>query len=151
VHKIYDIREDTDRVEKIERAGRSASPWGLVAEHGPFGSPEWWTALADGRIPLYTVNGVICRVYMTGQAADWAEFEIDAQGELSSWNCMTSGGPGGSPERIAKGVLYEVGRPVLLKYVHQRLQQALPGKSFVKTVLEIWIGDHRAAGDREPR
>ncbi|HEV2180148.1 MAG TPA: hypothetical protein VGR59_07500 [Gemmatimonadaceae bacterium] len=141
MRKTYDIRQDAERIARIRASERSTTGLGLSPAQAPFGSPEWWAAIDDGRIPLYTVHGVISRLYVSGlPSPDWPEFEIDAEGERSSWPRMTSDGPPGSPTRLARDALYELGRPVLLKYVRQRLRHELPGKAFIKTVLEIWIG-----------
>jgi hypothetical protein len=140
VQKIYDLHEDAERVSRSQKATLTTREFGLVPEHGLFGSPEWWSAIADGRLPVHTVEGRISRVFMSGHN-DWPEFEIDSDGDRSSWTRVTSGGPGGSAERVAKAALYEAGRPVVLKYVRQRLRQHLSGHPFSKSVLEIWIGD----------
>jgi hypothetical protein len=135
--KIYDLREDDERIAQVQRATLTTKDFGLEPEHGLFGSAEWWRAISDGRIPMHSVNGVISRVFLSGHN-DWEEFAIESSGEQTSWNRVTSGGPAGSPGRVAKGRMYEVGRRVLLKYVLQQSRLRLPAR---KAVLEIWIGD----------
>jgi hypothetical protein len=146
LRKIYDLREDTDHVIQVQKATLTTKEFGLVPEHGLFGSPEWWSAVADGRIPVHTLEGRISRVFLSGHN-DWEEFEVESNGEHSSWNRVTSGGRGGSVERFEKAALYEVGRPVRLKYVRQRFRQEIQGLSFSKCVLEIWIGERTSSAN----
>ena len=138
--KIYDLREDRERLALIQKATLTTKDFGLVPEHGLFGSTEWWRAIEDGALPVVRVEGYISRVFLSGHN-DYEEFEIDSGGALSSWTRVTSGGVGGGPERIAKAAMYEVGRAVLLKYVKQRFRQTLSGIPFSRSVLEIWIDD----------
>lgn len=138
--KIYDLREDAERVASVQKATLTTKDFGLVPEHGLFASTEWWRAIDDGVLPIVRVEGRISRVFLSGHN-DYEEFEIDAAGERSSWTRVTSGGQGGGPERSAKAALYEVGRAVVLKYVQQRFRQALEGIPFSRSVLEIWIDD----------
>jgi len=83
LRKIYDLREDTDHVIQVQKATLTTKEFGLVPEHGPFGSPEWWSAVADGRIPVHTLEGRISRVFLSGHN-DWEEFEVESNGEHSS-------------------------------------------------------------------
>jgi hypothetical protein len=139
LQKIYDLREDAEHIAQVQKATVTTKEFGLIPEHGLFGSPEWWAAVHDGRIPVHTVEGRISRVFMSGHN-DWEEFEIDSGKDRTSWTRVTSGGIGGSPDRIAKAGLYEVGRAVRLTYVQQQFRQSIPGLPFSKSVLEIWVG-----------
>jgi len=146
--KVYDLREDVETVALIQKASLTTKDRGLVPEHGLFGSTEWWWAIDDSVLPIVHVEGLISRVFMSGHN-DYEEFEIDSGGELSSWARVTSGGKGGSPERIAKAAMYKVGRAVHLTYVKQRFRQTLSGIPFSKSVLEIWIDDRPSASTQQ--
>lgn len=152
MRKVYDLREDVEQIALMQRATLAPQAFGVVSDHGLVGSPDWWAAIADGRIPMHAVEGRISRIYKSGlPSPDWEEFEIEADGEVSSWTRMTSGGAGGDAERVAKGALYQVGRAVRITYVKLRFRQALQGLPFSKRVLEIWIDDRPAgAPQREP-
>jgi hypothetical protein len=46
---------------------------GLKGVHGLFGAREWWESIAQGKMPLVFLSGVVLRVYAAGQD----EGEID--------------------------------------------------------------------------
>jgi hypothetical protein len=49
------------------------------------GTPEWWRAIEDGRLPASEIQGTISNVYW-GSMGDWPEFEVlAADGSKSRW------------------------------------------------------------------
>ena len=123
--KVYDLSEDRETIELIQKASLRTRDFGLVPEIALFGSDEWWAAVSDGRIPRHKIEGTINRLYMTGHG-DWPEFEILSGDEVTRWTRM------GIPSA------YGVGRKVRLEYVIQRLRKAesLP----IKQIMRICIG-----------
>ena len=123
--KVYDLSEDRETIELIQKASLRTRDFGLVPEIALFGSDEWWAAVSDGRIPRRTIEGTINRLYMTGHG-DWPEFEILSGDEVTRWTRK------GTPSA------YEVGRKVRLEYVIQQLRkaEAMP----VKQIMKICIG-----------
>jgi hypothetical protein len=56
---LYDIRDDLEKLAKMQKASTSTGPWGVAIQHGFVGSPEWWSAVESGRIKLETFAGAI--------------------------------------------------------------------------------------------
>lgn len=127
--KVYDLKKAKDRIEAVQKATLETDDYGLVPEHGLFGSHEWWKAIDKGVIPIHTIEGIISRVYMSGHN-DYPEFEIDDRVEKTSW----------AREAIERNHydMYQVGKRVRLSYVIQKFKKNW-GLPFSKNVLEIWI------------
>ena len=136
--KVYDLREDRDHVAAVQRATLTTRRFGLVPEYGLFGSRKWWRAIADGRLPVHTVDGVIARVFMSGHN-DYPEIEVDDGFERTRWTRLTSGGELGGTEQNGKAALYQVGRRVQIHYVIQRPRQPTTGMPVSRSVIGIWI------------
>jgi hypothetical protein len=127
--KIYDLHDDVNLVAQVQRATQSTLEFGLVPEHGLFGSHAWWDAVADGRIPTHAAVGRIKRVYM-GSMGDWPEFEIDEDGKTSAWSQYSSTSDGASA--------YVVGRRVRLDYVIQK-PRSTQLTDTQKVAIGVWI------------
>jgi len=150
LREVYDLREDP---RFIAGQQRTASPGLLdvVREHGAIGSLALWRAIADERIPVHTLEGRISRVFSLGlPGSDWPEFELESDGDRTSWTRRVSGAEPGSREQVERFHMYEVGRFVRLRYVRMRLNTPLPGKEFIQTVLEVWIGGRVDRGGVHP-
>ncbi len=125
--KLYDLRDDREKTRLVQKATLETKDYGLVPEHGLFGSSEWWSAIEDGVIPVVTVDGIISRVFMSGHN-DWPEFEIDDGRDKTRWT------------REGNDEMYQVGRRVRLKYVLQKpKKQWLRDMKHNEEVLEIWV------------
>ena len=127
--KVYDLKADHTFISAVQKATLETGDYGLVPEHGLFGSPEWWQAINAGVIPTNTIEGVISRVYMSGHN-DWPEFEINDGVDKTSWTREVN-------ER-KDDAMYRVGKRVKLKYVKQKFKKGW-GSPYSKNVLEIWI------------
>ena len=126
--KLYDLRDDRKKICLVQKATLETKDYGLVPEHGLFGSPEWWRAIGEGTIPVITIDGIISDVFMSGHN-DWPEFEIDDGGEKTRWT------------REGNDEMYRVGSRVRLKYVLQKpKKQWLRDMKYNEEVLEIWVG-----------
>src|SRR5687768_14453057 len=84
---IYDFRKDNEFIEFV-----SVRVFGNKSRNQPIdglipGTIEWFAKIDAEQIPLYKVQGVISRVYMTGHN-DWPEFEIDSDGVKTGWTRM---------------------------------------------------------------
>lgn len=126
--KIYDLKENPGWIQLVQKATLETEDYGLVPEHGLFGSPQWWRAIEEGIVPVHTVEGIISRVYMSGMD-DFPEFEIDSGGEESSWM------------RQGDDEMYVVGKRAVVKFVYQKLKARWTREVDYqsKTVLEIWL------------
>jgi hypothetical protein len=124
--KAYDLADDQQTVEAVQRATLTTRDFGLVPEVALFGTPEWWKAVEDGRIPKVEVRGIISKLYMTGHG-DWPEFEVDSEGSKTKWT------------RYGNQSLYQEGRGVRVEYVVQRAKKARLGKYESKRVLRVFI------------
>jgi hypothetical protein len=105
--QVYDLRNEAEYVRQVQHATLNTEEFGLEPEHGLFGSNEWWTAVDNAAIPVIVLTGRISRIYM-GSMNDWPEVEIDADGSLTRWT------------RYGLKDLYEVGRPIEVRYVLQK-------------------------------
>ncbi|HEX8600139.1 MAG TPA: hypothetical protein VF952_16675 [Chloroflexia bacterium] len=133
MRKVYDLRQDTQVIEEIQRGTLDNDDFVIGSEHGPFGSSEWWRALEQGDIPIQALEGVIADVSMGGPN-DYHEFEVDDGQHRSQW----SGGGDGSE--------YVIGRPVLIEYVVEKLkprwesaEYAELGLDTAEIVLALWV------------
>lgn len=106
----YDLAKDDEKTSIVQKATLTTTDFGVVPEVALFGSPEWWAAIRDGRIPCYEVCGTISRLYMTGHR-DWPEFEVDCNGSKTSWTRW------GNPSAYAEG------RTARIEYVFQKLRR----------------------------
>ena len=124
--EVYDLARDREYLERLQLATIKSNEFALVSEHGLPGSEQWWTAVHDGSIPTQGVEGTINDIRIVG---DWPEFEVDANGELTTW-CL---------EGDIKS--YRVGIGVRVDYVIQRCQRSSEphGEDSVKVVLRILL------------
>ena len=124
--EVYDLARDREYLERLQRATVSSGEFALASDHGLPGSTQWWTAVRDGSIPTHSVEGTITDVRI---ANNWPEFEVDADGELTTW-CL---------EGDIKS--YRVGIGVRVDYVTPRCQRhpATDGEDTVKVVLRILL------------
>ncbi len=124
--EVYDLARDREYLERLQLATIKSNEFALVSEHGLPGSEQWWTAVHEGSIPTQGVEGTINDIRVVG---DWPEFEVDANGELTTW-CL---------EGDIKS--YRVGIGVRVEYLVQRCQRSSEphGEDSVKVVLRIML------------
>lgn len=124
--QIYDLARDREYVERVQKATIDGGDFALSQEHGLFGSSRWWQALRSGELASRELTGVIARVYLN--ASNWPEFEVEADGERSSW--ALEGAPG----------RYRPGKRARIQYV--MLRYARPpedGEAETRVVTGIWV------------
>lgn len=124
--KVYDLAEDQETVDLVQRATLNTNDFGLIPEVALFGSDDWWRAIDDGRIPLCEVSGTIVRVFASGHG-DWPEFELESRGDRSRWT------------RLGEQSLYQEGRQVRVQYVMQKARKHWVGTQEQRQVLRIFI------------
>ena len=140
---VYQLKEDQQRIQQVQRATRTTKNFGIEPTHGIFGSDEWWQNIESGRLgrlALHTLKGKITKVCMSGMGptGDWPEFiMVSDTGEESSWTRMK--------HFAEQDQLYRVGAPIEIDFVWQQHRP----KSFahgaeVKQVLEVRIVDSNA-------
>ena len=124
--EVYDLARDREYLERLQLATLESSEFALVSDHGLPGSGQWWTAVREGSIPTRHLDGTISDVRVAG---NWPEFEVDADGELTTW-CL---------EGDVKS--YRVGIGVRIDYLLQRCRHAPEkhGEDSVKIVLKILL------------
>lgn len=108
-HTIYDLSKDNRLVMQIQKATLDTTDYGILPEIALFGSPEWWDAVKDGRIPTYKVEGTISKINDNIRGA-WPVCEIDSNGERTEWT------------RYGEDAFYQVGRRICIEYIYQRLK-----------------------------
>ena len=124
--EVYDLARDREYLERLQLATLDSGGFTLVSDHGLPGSSQWWTAIRDGSIPTHGVEGAISDIRVAG---NWPEFEVDANGKLTTW-CL---------EGDIKA--YRVGIGARVDYVIQRCQGSpeMSGEDSVKIVLKILL------------
>jgi hypothetical protein len=124
--EVYDLARDREYLERLQLATLEAAEFALASDHGLPGSGQWWTAIRDGSIPTHGVEGTITDVRVAG---NWPEFEVDENGELTTW-CL---------EGDIRS--YRVGVGARIDYVIQRCQNPpkTSGDDSVKIVLRIFL------------
>jgi hypothetical protein len=131
---VYQLRNDTDHIKKVQKATLTTEQYGVQPTHGLFGSDEWWQKIASGELPMRRLRGAIIRVYM-GSMGDWPEFVMRTDdGEESSWTRFA--------DSRELSELYGVGKRIELDYVIQRNRVKAPIQAGEETrcVIEIRIG-----------
>lgn len=146
--KVYLLSEDRKRIAQTQDATLNSADFGVLSEHGLFGSDEWWAAIEDGHLPVHTVRGVICAMLMESMN-DWPVFRILAE-------------DGSVTESITREAfpntwqLYQLGSRVIWKYVETRPKKPIQGLSEThKTTIEVWLAEtvrlYRPVGPDELR
>ena len=127
--EVYNLTKDTEHIRKVQRATLNTTDYGLIPEHGLFGSEEWWQAVRMGKLPTIRLEGVISRVHM-GSMNDWPVFELDCAGKKSTWPRQ-----GHPPEA------YIVGKKARVDYVVQKAKKDLAnlGTTDQEVILRIAI------------
>jgi hypothetical protein len=75
MRRVYQLSEelknDSEQIASAQALtmDRSKPTMGLKGRYGLFGSQDWWTFIAQRKIPLLFVSGIICRTYAAGQDA----------------------------------------------------------------------------------
>jgi hypothetical protein len=83
--RIYDLREDRQRIEHMQGASINRPDMGLALEPALVASDEWWSMVKEGILPETVIDGMIRRVYWASMG-DWPEFEVQASdGARSTW------------------------------------------------------------------
>src|SRR5664280_1126737 len=126
--QVYDLRRDHRHIETVQHATQHTDRYGIVPDHGLFGSDEWWRAVSSGVLETHKVEGRISRVYMSGHN-DFPEFEVDDGSSRTQW------------ERRGDDDWYVVGRRVRVDYVLTRSRYS---REWSPTVLKGWIGNDHA-------
>ena len=128
-HSTYRFKNDKDSIKRIQNASKDkSSDSGVKIENGLLiGTKDWFKAIDNGEIEKHTLKGVISKVYMSGHN-DWPEFEIDCDGNISSW----------TREGIDKN--YEIGKRIEIDFVIQKFKRPIDilGPT-TKQVIEIRI------------
>lgn len=122
--RIYDLAEDHELIEKVQRATLTTPDFGIIPEIAIYGSHEWWQAIEDGRIPRHVIDGVISDVFTSGES-NWPQFEVDSNGSKTVWT------------RFGDPRLYASGQRVRLVYVVQQPKRSWTGNPYQNEVLSI--------------
>ncbi len=85
---LFDIRNDADKLARMQKASTSAGPWGVAIQHGFVGSPEWWSALESREIKLETFEGTISGTDF-GPMGDTLEVHITGPEGKQDWIAWT--------------------------------------------------------------
>ena len=123
--QAYSLEKDREYVERVQMATVQGGDFAIRPNHGLFGSKPWWDAIRGGSVPTHRVDGVIVQIYRRGE---WPEFEIEVDGERSTWALD------GDAE------FYAVGKRVRIDFVTLEYQKPQPdGERSTRVVLGIWV------------
>jgi hypothetical protein len=124
--KIYDVLEDPWDLKLYQDAQRHGI--GFYPDFGIIGTDEWLAALADKKLEVKILEGVISNVYMIDD--DFPMFELDDSREKTQW------------PQYGDNRRYLAGKNIRLKYlmVRERLN-TLPVDKFHPLTLSIEIAD----------
>ena len=61
--RVYDLREDLNRVRAMQDASLHRPDMGLLPDPHLVGTPAWWSAIKKGRPTAVTVEGTITRIW----------------------------------------------------------------------------------------
>jgi hypothetical protein len=131
---VYQLREDKQNIEAVQRATQTTRKFGIMRTDGLFGSEQWWHNIETGKLPIHKITGAIVQIYMGGMR-DTPEFVLRSDtGEESTWLRQAN-----SKEL---NNVYAIGCLVEIDYVLQRhrlLSDLGPLKRH-KIVIEIRLG-----------
>lgn len=80
---VYDFASDERMIAAMQAASLGPSDFGVATKPAVVGTPEWWLAIEQGRLPKHVLEGKIAAVYWASMG-DWPEFELVAPGGVSS-------------------------------------------------------------------
>lgn len=113
--KVYTLWDDVPSVKRIQEVTLHTTDYGILPEHGLFGSSEWWSAIDNGDLAVHTVYGAICDLAMESMN-DWPVFKI-----LCDDGTVTKSVTRDKLTTISiSDDLYQIGRRVIWQYVHVR-------------------------------
>ena len=123
--QAYSLKKDREYIERVQMATVQGGDFALRRDQGLFGSEPWWDAIRDGTVPTHRIDGVIVQIYRRG---DWPEFQIEADGERSTWALDGDAG------------CYAVGKRARVEFVTLEYQKPQPGgERSTRVVLGIWV------------
>ncbi|HZK80826.1 MAG TPA: hypothetical protein VFC46_07160 [Humisphaera sp.] len=96
---VYDIRQDTELLVQMRQATLSRGDLGLSGENGIVGSPQWWTAVERGDVPIKVFEGTILRVD-GGPMGDSCLVRIQGTHEMKSWTAWKGFAPSLIGQRV---------------------------------------------------
>jgi hypothetical protein len=83
---VYRLEEDNQRIDAVQRATLQTRDGGLAPDPALFGSPEWWKAISEGRLPRTRHEGTVTRVFWASMG-DYPDFEVtEDTGESTTWH-----------------------------------------------------------------
>ena len=147
--KVYTLWDDARGVKNIQEATLNTADYGILQEHGLFGSREWWSAIDNGELAVHTVYGTICDLAMESMN-DWPVFRI-----LCDDGTVTESITRETLTTISiSDNLYQIGRRVIWQYVHVRHKKRvafLPERG--RHTVSIWVASieilFRPVGEEE--
>ena len=123
--QVYDLERDREYVERVQKACVEKGEFALKSDHGLLGTKAWWDAIREGTIPTHRVEGTIVTISKQG---GWPEFEIDVDGERSTWALD------------GKVEAYTVGKQARVAYLKQEfLKPAADAERETPIVIGIWV------------
>jgi hypothetical protein len=127
---VYSLRNDS-AVQSMQSASLSGDRSGLRQTHGLIGSPEWWSCIESGSLPVATTAGEV--IHFPGHHSDWAEIEVrERDGSSFNWGCNL-------PAAEAAKWFF-LGATVEIDHVQQELKAPLNGSTRTCVVTAIRVG-----------
>jgi hypothetical protein len=144
--KLYARWDDSLGIKRIQDATLNTKDYGILPEHGLFGSPEWWAAVEGGDLPIHTVRGIICDLAMESMN-DWPTFKILCDDGTVTRSVTREALP------MRADDLYQIGRGVIWQYVHVRHKKQFASLGQSRLTVSIWVAEteilFRPVGDEE--
>jgi len=131
--RVYDLHHDRAYVESVQTATLTSKDFGLVPEHGLFGSDEWWLAVDSGDIAVRVTEGEITDVFDTGHR-DYPVFALSGR----TWTRQTSETDDRTLTRPEKWAAFRKGVYARVRFAIQRHRRSDWGLS--ECVLSIDLG-----------
>lgn len=133
--KLYALWDDTLGIKRIQDATLKTEDYGVLPEHGLFGSAEWWSAIEKGALPVYTIQGIICDLTMESMN-DWPVFKILTDDGYVTKSITREHLPLRADDE------YQIGRRVIWQYVHVRPKKRWAAVSAQqRRTVSIWVAD----------
>jgi len=124
--KIYDLKNNKQYIKDVQKVTLDTDDFGVKIKNGLFGSREWWSAVKNGNMRKYILEGVITKTFMSGHN-DFPEFEVfDGKHKTIL-------------PRFGNDKYYIKGKRIKIIYIKQDLKKLIKGLDKTKEILEIYI------------
>lgn len=137
---VYLLKDQVNSIRSMQEASQSHPSLGLKITHGLIGSQEWWDNIASGKLPLFSVRGIVRGLWLGMHHSEEGSFAM----ELLDGGWFRDATMLEAAESAEK---FTLGRYVEVDYVNQELKTPIEGiNEPSRVVLAIRVDSTSAPG-----